>query len=342
MVDVLSNKHANCYIIAEAGLNHNGSISIAKELIDVAHNSGANAVKFQKRTVKNLATQDILNAKDKRFPSFGDTYKEIREHLEFNLEQYKELKIYTELKGMDFIVTAFDVDAVDFLNILEINVIKIASHSLTNTDLLEYLSKQKKKTIMSTGMAQIDEIDTAVEIFKKNNCPLLLMHCVSAYPTPLNKCNLLMIEKLSRRYSLPIGYSGHEIGWLPTKVAVSMGAKAIERHYTLDKKMEGFDHKISLDPDELKEMIREIRLIEDIKGNGIKIVSNTEQITRDKYHVSMVSKRKIDKGEVLNKECITYKNPGTGIPKKNEHLILGKKANFNIEKDVLLKREMFN
>lgn len=342
MVNVLSNKHANCYVIAEAGLNHNGSISLAKELIDVAHNSGANAVKFQKRTVKNLATQDVLNTKDKRFPSFGDTYKEIREHLEFNLEQYKELKIYTELKGMDFIVTAFDVDAVDFLNILEINVIKIASHSLTNTDLLEYLSKEKKKTIMSTGMAQIDEIDTAVEIFKKNNCPLLLMHCVSAYPTPLNKCNLSMIEKLNERYSLPIGYSGHEIGWLPTKVAVSMGAKAIERHYTLDKKMEGFDHKISLDPDELKEMIREIRLIEEIKGNGIKIVSKTEQITRDKYHVSMVSKRKIDKGEVLNKECITYKNPGTGIPKKNEALILGKKANFNIEKDVLLKREMFN
>ena len=342
MVDVLSDKFSKCYVIAEAGLNHNGSISIAKQLIDVAHNAGADAVKFQKRTVKNLAIRNVLNAEDRRFPKFGNTYKEIREHLEFDIDQYKELKIYTESKSMDFIVTAFDIDAVDFLNNLDNNIIKIASHSLTNTDLLEYLSRKKKKTIMSTGMAQIDEVDTAVEIFKKNNCPLLLMHCVSAYPTPLNECNLSMIEKLSNRYSIPIGYSGHEIGWFPTKIAVSMGAKAIERHYTLDRNMDGFDHKISLEPNELKEMISEIRLIEDIRGDGKKFVSKTEQITRNKYHVSMVSKRKIKKGEILNKESITYKNPGTGIPKKNEGLLLGKVANCNIEEDVLLNEGMFN
>ena len=195
---------------------------------------------------------------------------------------------------------------------------------------------------MSTGMAQIEEVDTAVEIFKKNNCPLLLMHCVSAYPTPLNECNLSMIEKLSDRYSIPIGYSGHEIGWFPTKIAVSMGAKAIERHYTLDKNMDGFDHKISLEPNELKEMISEIRLIEEIRGDGKKFVSKTEQITRNKYHVSMVSKRKIKKGEILNKDSIVYKNPGTGIPRKNECLVLGKVANCNIEEDVLLNEGMFN
>ena len=243
---------------------------------------------------------------------------------------------------MDFIVTAFDTDAVDFLDKLDIKVIKIASHSLTNTDLLEYLACSKKQSIMSTGMAQLDEIDTAVAIFKKHDAPLLLMHCVSAYPTPLNQCNLAMINKLSERYSLPVGYSGHEIGWLPTKVAVSLGAKAVERHYTLDKKMVGFDHKISLEPEELKEMVQEIRLIESILGDGKKEVSATEQITRDKYHVSMVSSKIIEKGKILTKDLITYKNPGTGIPKKNENLILGKKANCNIQEDTLLSLDMFN
>ena len=242
---------------------------------------------------------------------------------------------------MDFIVTAFDQEAVDFLDQLKVNVIKIASHSLTNIELLEYLAKSGKKIIMSTGMAQLEEIDTAVNIFKGSDCNLILMHCVSAYPTPLKECNLSMIDKLKQRYSLPVGYSGHEIGWLPTTIAAGMGAKAVERHYTLDKNMVGFDHKISLEPDELKKMVEDIRLIENIKGTGKKAVSKTEQITRDKYHVSMVSKRKIQKGEVLTQKLITYKNPGTGIPKKNEHLVIGKQAKTEIEEDILLAENMF-
>lgn len=341
MFEVLKKKESECYVIAEAGLNHNGSIKIAKELINAAFNAKANAVKFQKRTIDKLATKTTLNAVDSRFPVFGKTYKEIRQHLEFDLEQYKELKSYTESKGMDFIVTAFDIDAVDFLDELQVDVIKIASHSLTNTDLLEYLATNKKKTIMSTGMAQLEEVDTAVEIFKRHKSPLLLMHCVSAYPTPEKECNLSMISKLTERYSIPVGYSGHEIGWLPSKIAVGIGAKAIERHFTLNKKMVGFDHKISLEPDELTKMIEEIRLIESILGSGEKKVSKTEQITRDKYHVSMVSKRKINKGEPLTKSLITYKNPGTGIPKKNEGLIIGKLAKDHIEADILLDEEMF-
>ena len=252
MVDALSVDNSHCYVIAEAGLNHNGSMEVAKKLIDVAFEAGANAVKFQKRTVDKLATKNVLYAKDKRFPDFGNTYKEIRQHLEFNLKQYKDLKIYAEDKRMDFIVTAFDQEAVDFLDQLQVNVIKIASHSLTNIELLEYLAKSGNNIIMSTGMAQLEEIDTAVNIFKKSDCNLILMHCVSAYPTPLEECNLSMIDKLRERYSLPIGYSGHEIGWLPTTIAAGMGAKAVERHYTLDKNMVGFDHKISLIQNQLK------------------------------------------------------------------------------------------
>ena len=318
MVNIFQTKESECYVIAEAGLNHNGSINIAKELINVAFEAKASAVKFQKRTIKELATKKTLEAIDNRFPNFGKTYKEIREHLEFDIQQYKELKSYTESKGMDFIVTAFDIEAADFLDELQVEIIKLASHSLTNLDLLEYLAASNKKIIMSTGMAELEEVDNAVAIFKKYDTPLLLMHCVSAYPTPLEECNLSMIKKLSERYSIPVGYSGHEIGWLPTKIAVGLGATAIERHYTLDKKMVGFDHKISLEPDELKQMIKDIRLIE-----------------------SMVSNRIIKKGEPLTKNLITYKNPGTGIPKKNEKTVLGKLAKYQIEADILLTEDMF-
>lgn len=331
----------NCYVIAEAGLNHNGSIEIAKKLIDLASIAGCHAVKFQKRTVEKLAVKETLDAPDARFPEFGSTYREIREHLEFSREAYSELIRYSESKSIDFMCTAFDTDAVDFLEELGVRNYKLASHSLTNIGLLEYLAKLKRNTILSTGMADLGEIDTAVEIFKKYGAPLSLMHCVSAYPTPFNECNLEMMNTLKQRYGLVTGYSGHEIGYLPTLVAVSMGAQLIERHYTLDKNMIGFDHKMSLGPDELISMMRDIKLIPQIQGNGEKVVSETEWITRRKYHVSMASKVAIKVGDVLTEDMITWRNPGTGIPTKNAHLVLGKKARIDIGVDELINTEMF-
>ena len=330
-----------CYIIAEAGLNHNGSVEIAKKLIDVAADAGVDAVKFQKRTVDILATKKTLDAPDDRFPEFGSTYREIREYLELDFKQYIELKKYSESKGLDFIVTAFDREAVDFLLKVGVEVFKLASHSLTNYDLLEYLSQHKKQTILSTGMAELEEIDKAVEIFKNNDCPLSLMHCVSAYPTPLDECNILMMINLKKRYDLPTGYSGHELGFFPSVVASSMGAELLERHYTLDKSMVGFDHKMSLNADELKLMVDDIRMVEKIQGDGKKYVSPTELITRKKYHVSAVSLSDISAGEALLEESITYRNPGTGIPRKDTHLIVGKKAKETILEDTLLTSEMF-
>jgi len=334
-------KKNKCYIIAEAGLNHNGSIEIAKQLIDVAVDAGVDAVKFQKRTVDILATKETLDAADDRFPEFGSTYREIREYLELNFDQYIELKQYSESKGLDFIVTAFDEEAVDFLLKVGVDCFKLASHSLTNFDLLEYLAKYKKQTILSTGMAELDEIDRAVEIFKKHDCPLSLMHCVSAYPTPLDECNMSMMNNLKQRYKLSTGYSGHELGFLPSVVAATMGAQLIERHYTLDKSMTGFDHKMSLDPEELTLMVKDIRLVDKIQGTGEKRVSETEWITRKKYHVSTVSLSEIKAGEILSEEHVTFRNPGTGIPRKDMHLIVGKKAKEDIPADVLLDIQMF-
>ena len=330
-----------CYIIAEAGLNHNGSVEIAKKLIDVAMDAGADAVKFQKRTVSKLATNEILDATDDRFPEFGNTYREVREFIEFNMSQYFELKSYAKSKNIDFMVTAFDIDAVDFLEEVGIEAYKLASHSLTNLPLLEYLSKKGKPTILSTGMSHLDDIQLAVDLFKANNCPLSLLHCVSSYPTPFDECNLRMLDVLSKKFNIPVGYSGHEIGFLPTISAIARGAKIVERHFTLDKNMVGFDHKLSLEPGELKEMIKQIRDIEVILGDGVKNVSETELITSRKYHVSAVSARRILSGETLCEDDITYKNPGTGIPPKKMREILGKKAAQNIVEGKLLSVDMF-
>jgi sialic acid synthase SpsE len=337
----LSNLPQNCYIIAEAGLNHNGSLEIAKKLIDVAAIAGADAVKFQKRTVEKLAVESALNAKDDRFPEFGKTYREIREHLEFTLDQYSDLKVYVESKGLDFMVTAFDTTAVDFLEELGLNCYKLASHSLTNLELLNYLAPLKKPTVLSTGMAELEEIDQAVEIFRRHKTPLSIMHCVSAYPTPLAECNLSIMEVLRKRYDLAVGYSGHELGFLPTLIAVSMGAQLVERHFTLDKAMTGFDHKMSLSSDELVAMVRDIRSVPIIQGNDQKKVSETEWITRRKYHVSMASAKPIPIGTVLNEAMVTWRNPGTGIPSKLAHTILGKRAKKNIPVDELLSTDMF-
>jgi sialic acid synthase SpsE len=190
-------------------------------------------------------------------------------------------------------------------------------------------------------MAELEEIDRAVEIFTSCNAPLSLMHCVSAYPTPLDECNIKMMNNLKQRYGLTTGYSGHELGYLPSVVAVAMGAQLIERHYTLDKSMTGFDHKISLSPEELVSMVKDIRLVGEIQGTGEKTVSETEWITRNKYHVSAVSLVEINFGETLSEKHITYRNPGTGIPRKDIYKILGKKSKNLIPIDILLSSEMF-
>ena len=339
LLNVVDDK--GCYVIAEVGLNHNGSVDVAKRLIDLAAIAEADAVKFQKRTVDKLAIGEVLDAKDDRFPEFGSTYRDVREYLEFGFDQYLDLKQYAEDKGLDFLVTSFDTDAVDFLEDVGVEAYKLASHSLTNIELLQYLAPIGKPIILSTGMAEIEEIQTAVDIFKQHKTPVFLLHCVSAYPTPLEDCNLQMINTLKEKFDLPVGYSGHELGYLPTISAVAMGAVVVERHYTLNNKMTGFDHKISLEPDEFISMMRDIRNIGRMLGSGEKKLSKTEWITRKKYHVSMTSACSISAGTVLAQEMVTYRNPGTGIPAKNASKILGLKATRDIDADELLELDMF-
>jgi len=328
-------------VIAEIGLNHNGDLELAKKLIDVAWLAGCDVAKFQKRDVKNLAVGSVLDAVDGRFPAFGGTYREIREHLEFDLGQYRELKAHAEGRGLQFLATAFDIESTDFLLDLGVSSFKVASHSLTNLPLLDYIARTKKPTIMSTGMCTLQEIDVAVGLFRKHDAPLCLLHCVSAYPTPYEQSNLRLLAHYMERYSLPIGYSGHEIGWLPTVGAVALGARCVERHITTDKTMMGFDHKLSLNPDELIGMVRDIRQMEQILGTGQKSVSDTESITRQKYHVSYVSTRLIASGATITEEMLTLKNPGTGISAHLKDKVLGRRTKVAIDKDVLINFDMF-
>ena len=308
-----------CYVIAEAGLNHNGDLKLAKKLIDVAVNAGVDAVKFQKRNVAKLAIKSVLEA------------DEIRNYIEFNKQEYKELKDYCEEQGMQFLCTAFDIESVDFLEKLNVEAYKLASHSLTNLPLLRYIAKLQKPTFLSTGMSTIEEIETSVNIFKEHFCPLALFHCVSSYPTPYDECNIQMMVNLKNKFpEIPIGYSGHELGYLPTIVAVSKGAQMIERHYTIDKTMIGFDHKISLQPQELIDMTQAIRDVQTITGDGSKEISETEWITRHKYHVSIVARTMIKKGTIITEDMLELKNPGTGLKAELMSEVIGKKAKENI------------
>lgn len=331
----------NVYFIAEAGLNHNGSMVLARQIIEIAARAGADAVKFQKRTIGQLAIKSTLDQPDDRFPSFGRTYREIREHLEFNLDQYFELKEFALAQGLDFIVTPFDAQAIDFLKPLDLLGYKVASHSVRNIDFLEALGAERKPVIMSTGMSTLDEIDEAVKIWRKQSIPFALLHCVSSYPTNDQDAHLSVITTLKKRYQVAIGYSGHEKDDLPTLSSVVLGAKIIERHITVSRSLEGFDHGLSLEENQLYELINKIRRIETLLGSGEKQLLPSELVARNKYNVSMVSMRPLSVGHKLTRDDITWKNPGSGISRSELNNYLGKELNCSVEADVLLNPDMF-
>lgn len=329
------------YIIAEIGLNHNGDLKKALKLIEIASDSGCNAVKFQKRDVASLAIKEVLDGEDLRFPEFGKTYREIREHHEFDFQDYVDLKNLSKSLNLDFIVTPFDIVSVNFLMKIGVDAFKIASHSLTNIPLLKYVSQCGIPVIMSTGMSRIEEVDYAVNLFKLSGVKLELMHCISAYPTPPEMANLSLIKYYQDRYQIPVGYSGHEMGYLQSLLAVALGATSIERHITLDCNEVGFDHKLSLEPDVLRLMIKSIREAELSLGVDHRDVNAIEAITRSKYHVSAVSTREILSGEILSWDMLTFKNPGTGLSYFDMELLIGREFKVNCAADVLINVEFF-
>jgi len=274
------------YLIAELGINHNGSMEIAKQLIDAAVSSGFDAVKFQKRTIDKVYTKEFLDSP--RESSWGKTQRDQKMGIEFNREQYEEIDKYCKEKKIDWSASAWDIDSQFFLRDFSISFNKVASAMLGHKPLLHEIASERKKTFISTGMATIDEIDDVVNLFSKANCPFELMHCNSTYPMKDEDANLLCIPMLRNRYSCNVGYSGHESSLLKVCItAVTLGATSLERHITLDRAMYGSDQSASIEISALTNFVKTIRVIPNLLGSGLKTISDAEMAVRKKLRIEV-------------------------------------------------------
>lgn len=333
------NSSNHVYIIAEAGVNHNGSLELAKKLVDAAADAGADAVKFQTFVPDNLVS---------RYAEKADYQKETTDKAESQLEMLRKVILkkewhqvlidYAEAKGIQFISTPFDLESIDFLATLDLPLYKIPSGEITNLPYLEKIGKLGRPVILSTGMSNMDEVKEAVGILENNGCPKVsVLHCNTQYPTPFEDVNLAVMKSLREELKLEVGYSDHTLGIEVPIAAVAMGATIIEKHFTLDKTMEGPDHKASLEPDELIAMVRSIRNIEKAIGSGDKRVTESESANRAVARKSIVAKLDIKKGEVLSDNNITVKRPGTGISPMRWYEVIGKTAIHNFKEDELIE-----
>ena len=263
------------FVTAEIGINHNGDVEIAKNLIEIAKNAGCDAVKFQKRTVEKVYSKSVLDSP--RESPWGKTTRDQKLGLEFGKKEYDEINQHCLLYGIDWFASSWDLDSQSFLCQYDLKYNKIASAMLTNSELLKTVAKEKKHTFISTGMSTMEEIGDAVNIFREHNCPFELMHTNSSYPMKTEEANLLCIPMLKKKFNCDVGYSGHEVSaYRVSLIAVSLGATSLERHITLDRTMYGSDQAASLEPSGLKRMVRDIRGVVAILGDGKKQIWDSE------------------------------------------------------------------
>ena len=321
---LIGNGHPT-YIIAEIGVNHNGIPQLAFELIDIAVDAGADAVKFQKRNLKTLYPKkylDNVNAGEKSLRYLLP----ILQRVELPESTYHEIVEYCKKKGITFLCSPFDKESADFLETLDVPAFKVASADLTNLPLIDHLVKKKKPLILSTGMSRPDEVDFTVKFLKERDVQFALLHCNSTYPTAFEDINLRYMDQL-RKYDVPVGYSGHERGIAVSTVAAALGANILERHITLDRAMDGPDHAASLEPQGFKKMVRDIHLVSLALGTGEeKFFSRGEILNRETLAKSLVAARQIEPGEIITDEMITVKGPGLGLSPQRYPELLGKRA----------------
>lgn len=267
-------------IIAEIGINHNGDLALAKKLIEWAALCGCDAVKFQKRTIDKVYSSEYLDSY--RESPWGTTQRAQKEGLEFGKEEYDFIDTYCKENNIAWFASAWDIDALRFLRQYDLPYNKIASAMLTNKEFLEEVAKEGKHTFIATGMSTYEEIDQAVDVFKRLNCPFELMHCNSTYPMKNEDANLKVIETLRNRYQCNVGYSGHETGRIVSLAAAALGATSIERHITLDRTMYGSDQAASLEVDDLQRLVKDIRVIEKALGTGEKVLTEAEEAVKKK------------------------------------------------------------
>ena len=300
------------FIIAEAGVNHNGSIDMAKKLIDVATDAGADVVKFQTFKATNLVSKNAEKADyQKKTTDRNETQLDMIKELELPFEAHQELIEYCSKKNIQFLSTPFDLDSIDFLDSLNLPLLKVPSGEITNLPYLRKINQKRRPVILSTGMADIEEIAAALQVLK--DCKVSLLHCTTEYPCPYEDVNLKAMQTMKQQFNLPVGYSDHTKGIEVPIAAVAMGAEIIEKHFTLDRNLPGPDHKASLEPDELKAMVSTIRHIEQAIGNGNKVAAKSEIKNINIARKSIVAACPIKKGEVLSEENLTVKRPGNGI-----------------------------
>ena len=328
------------FIIAEAGVNHNGSINLAKKLIDVASNAGADAVKFQSFKAENLATKQAQKAMyQKETTNIEESHFDMLKKLELSTEMHKELISYCKYKKIIFLSSPFDHESIELLDDLGLEIFKIPSGEITNFPYLRHIGKLDRKIILSTGMSNIDEVKNALDILiqagtKKNN--ITVLHANTEYPTPMEDVNLKAMVTIGNTFNVNYGYSDHTLGIEVDIAAVAMGATCIEKHFTLDKNMEGPDHKASLEPDQLKEMVRAIRNIEIALGDGIKKPSQSEIQNLEIVRKSIVAKTIIKKGDVLNENNLAIKRPGGGLSPMHWDKVINTKAKKDYQEDELI------
>lgn len=326
-------------IIAEAGVNHNGSLELAKKLAEQARNAGADYVKFQTFKAEKLVTLDARKA-DYQIENTrqADSQYDMLKKLELSYEDFRELKQYCEEIGISFLSTPFDFDSMDFLGELGIDFFKIPSGEVTNLPYLERIAGTGLPVVLSTGMCTVEEIEAAVRILRNGKCSdISILHCTTEYPAPAEECNLNVIETLKSRFNVRVGYSDHTEGILVPIVAVASGAEIIEKHFTLDRNMEGPDHKASLEPQELKEMVEKIRLVEKILGSDEKKPTESEIRNIGVARKSIVAKCDINEGAIFSVENIDVKRPGTGISPMQWYDVLGKRAKRNFKRDEMIE-----
>lgn len=331
------------YIIAEAGVNHNGSVEIAKKMVEKAKEAQVDAIKFQTFiTEKEISKKVAMAEYQKKNTGEEITQYEMVKRLELEFENFVEIKNYCDEKEIDFLSTPYDYKSAAFLNDI-VNVFKIPSGEITNLPFIEYIARFNKPIILSTGMSYLSEIEKAIGIIKENqnNVELYILHCTSNYPCPMLEVNLKAMNTLGNAFKIPVGYSDHTLGIEIPIAAVALGASIIEKHFTLNRNMAGPDHKASIEPEELKVMVRSIRNIEKALGDGIKKPNESEKRIMDLVRKVIVAKKMLNPGECITKENIEIKRAGKGISPYDLEKILNKRLIKKVEEDEPVTWEHF-
>ena len=329
-------------IIAEAGVNHNGSLDLAKQLVDKAVEAGVDYIKFQTfKTEKLVAKSAQMASYQKRNIGTEDNSQfAMLKKLELTPAQHEELVAYCREKGIKFFSTAFDLDSIDYLHSLDLGLWKIPSGEITNYPYIKKIAQYGEPIIISTGMCEMSDIEAAVKAIKANQskpAPITILHCNTEYPTPFQDVNLKAMDSIREKFGVEVGYSDHTKGIEVPIAAVALGATVIEKHFTLDRNMEGPDHKASLEPDELKAMVSAIRNIEQALGDGVKKVTASEKGNIAVARKSIVASRDIKQGETLSEENLTVKRPGTGINPMRWEEVIGQKAIRDFREEELIE-----